>query len=88
MQEEIFNLVAFTSTHSAIKAEKELIIEGISVKIIPVPREITAGCGLSIRFNLEDLDKVRKKLADNGIETYGYYRVKKTGLTKEIRSIF
>lgn len=88
MREEIFNLVAFSSTHCAIKSEKELILAGILVKIIPVPREITSGCGLSIKFGVEDLDIVKKILEENNIEIDGYYRVKKMGLNKEIKPIF
>lgn len=87
MNREIFNLVAFNSTHSAIRAEKELIASGISVRIIPVPREITANCGLAIKLNLEDLKVVREILANNNIEVSGYYYVKKIGLNKEVKPI-
>ncbi|MFU0824790.1 DUF3343 domain-containing protein [Clostridium sp.] len=88
MKEEVFALVAFSSTHSAIKAEKELTRHELDVKIIPVPREITAGCGLSIRFDLSDLKQVKKIIDDNNIETSGYYHIKKIGLNKEIKTIF
>lgn len=87
MNREIFNLVAFNSTHSAIRAEKELIASGISVRIIPVPREITANCGLSIKLNPEDLKVVREILANNNIEVSGHYYVKKIGLNKEVKPI-
>ncbi|KYH29317.1 MULTISPECIES: DUF3343 domain-containing protein [Clostridium] len=87
MKEEVFALVAFSSTHSAIKAEKELMRHELNVRIIPVPREITAGCGLSIRFDLNDLERVKKIIDDNNIETSGYYHIKKVGLSKEIKSI-
>lgn len=87
MNDEIFNLVTFESTHSAIKAEKTLKKEGLKVKIIPVPTEISAGCGLSIRFNEEDLDKVKKIIKESVIEVSGYYSVKKNGFKKEIKQI-
>lgn len=87
MKSEVFNLLAFNSTHSAIRAEKELIASGISVRIIPVPREITANCGISIKVNLGDLKIAREILANNNIEVSGYYYVKKIGLNKEIKAI-
>lgn len=87
MNTEIFNLATFNSTHSAIRAEKELITAGINIKIIPVPTEITASCGLSIKMSLEDLEKAKKVLSDNNIEVSGYYYVKKLGLKKDITLI-
>lgn len=87
MNIEIFNLITFDSTHSAIRAEKELLSAGIKVKVIPVPTEITSGCGLSIKINLDDLNEARKILFKDKIQVSGYYHVKKTGLIKEIRAI-
>ncbi|WP_010237965.1 DUF3343 domain-containing protein [Clostridium arbusti] len=84
MNTEIFNLITFDSTHSAIRAEKELLNEGLKVKVIPVPTEITASCGLSIRIALKDLEKAKKILKDNNIEVSGYYYVEKLGLKKYI----
>lgn len=87
MNREVFNLVTFNSTHSAIRAERELLNEGLKVKVIPVPTEITASCGLSIRMDLEDLEKVKKVLKDNDIEVSGYYYVEKLGFKKSISTI-
>lgn len=87
MNVEIFNLITFDSTHSAIRAEKELLSMGIKVKVIPVPTEITSGCGLSIKISLDDLCKARKILLKEKIQVSGYYHIKKTGLIKEISAI-
>lgn len=87
MNDEIFSLVTFESTHSAIKAEKTLEKEGLKIKIITVPTEISAGCGLSIRFNEEDLDKVKEIIKESAIEVSGYYSVKKNGFKKHIKQI-
>lgn len=88
MNTEIFNLVTFDSTHNAIKAEEKLISSGIKVKIIPVPTEITSGCGLSIKISLNDFDESQKVLIENNIEVSGYYCIKKQGLSKEVKAIF
>lgn len=84
---EKFDLVAFDSTHSAIRAEKELVSKGVKVKIIPVPREVTANCGISIKISMEDLILVKEILEDKNIETSGYYNVEKIGLNKKVKVI-
>lgn len=84
MNSEVFNLVVFNCTHAAIKAEKELLLAEIKVRIIPVPRQITADCGISIKVNTADLDLVKKVIEDKNIQVSGYYYIKKAGLNKEI----
>lgn len=72
-------VVSFNSTHHAIKSEKRLKEEGIELKMIPTPREITASCGLSIKFDKVDIDKIRqtmKYLCENeDISINGIFRV-------------
>lgn len=76
------NVITFRSTHHAIKTEKELKKEGINIKVIPTPREITSSCGLSIRFNDEDKDKVlsiiNDMITDEGMFLKGIYKIKRT----------
>jgi len=52
-----FYIIAFSSTHAAIKAEKKLK-DKFKVDIIPTPREISASCGISIKFGAEDFDSI------------------------------
>ncbi len=87
MNEEIFNLIAFNSTSNAIRAEKELKLNDIEVKVLPVPREITASCGLSIRLKTEDLEKAMSTLKEENIDVAGYYNVSKIGLNRNIEKI-
>ncbi|QLY80436.1 DUF3343 domain-containing protein [Clostridium intestinale] len=87
MNEEIFNLIAFNSTSNAIRAEKELKLNDIEVKVLPVPREITASCGLSIKIEAEDLDKSVFVLKEGNIDVAGYYNVSKIGLNRNIEKI-
>lgn len=53
-------VIAFDSTHHAINAEKILKGKNLDIRMIPTPREVSASCGLSIKFNDEDLEKVIK----------------------------
>lgn len=72
-------VISFNSTHHAIKSEKRLKEEGIDLRMIPTPREITASCGLSIKFQKDDIDKVKnimKNLVEGeDISIKGIFRV-------------
>lgn len=60
-------IVAFDSTHDAIKAETVSGRAGIAARLIPIPPEVSAGCGLALRAAPEDLEKVRELLRDEEV---------------------
>lgn len=41
-----------------MRAEKLLIKEGFSVKLIPTLREFSSDCGIALRFDWSEQDKV------------------------------
>jgi hypothetical protein len=62
MAQSGFYILSFASTHHAIAAEGSLKGRGINVEIVPTPRDITASCGLSIRFDVGQLEQVKKEI--------------------------
>ena len=48
-----YYILAFDTTTDAMQAEK-LLKDKFNIAIMPVPREISSGCGLSIRFQEPD----------------------------------
>lgn len=84
---EEFNLISFESTHMAIKSEKLLKDVNLDIRIIPVPREITSSCGLSLRINPINYKEAKEILDKNHIVFSGCYLIKKIGLKKEILDI-
>lgn len=86
MRSEVFGLLALESTNVVMKLEKELTELGYKLRVIPVPKEVTANCGLSIKFDLEDLDGIKTYTGENHIRCE-YYRIKKEGLKKEVEEI-
>ena len=48
-----YYILAFDTTTDAMQAEK-LLKDKFHIAIMPVPREISSGCGLSIRFQEPD----------------------------------
>lgn len=82
---EEYYLLTFENTHKAISCEKVLQNQGFPVRIIPVPTELSAGCGLSVRFDGENYSLVSKALKT--IAYTSLYRVKRTGFEKALTKI-
>jgi len=80
-------LITFPTTHSALHAEKVLQEAKASFLIVPTPREISSGCGLSVRIFGEDLDIVLRLLSSAGILATEYFRVESQGVKNVITSI-
>ncbi|WP_405105750.1 DUF3343 domain-containing protein [Paenibacillus sp. FSL K6-1217] len=71
MEEEL--LIAFDSTQQALRAEMLLEYAEIEIDIFPTPKEITAGCAMSIQFNRSALEEVRVIVSEQSIEIRGIY---------------
>jgi len=61
-------VVLFHTTTSALRAEKILQKAGLTVKLIPTPRELSSDCGMALRFELSDRADVEQRLASAGVE--------------------
>lgn len=86
MKSERFLLLASDSTHFVMKLEKYLQNSEICCRIIPLPSEISAGCGLSVRVELEDQEKVDNVLLQENVQVDRYI-VEKIGFKKKIEKI-
>ncbi|AFS79849.1 hypothetical protein DUF3343 [Gottschalkia acidurici 9a] len=75
--EEKFFVISFNSTHHAIKGEKLFKEHNLNIKMMPTPREITASCGLSIRFEEEDLQEVQSTIDNSDLSIKGIYEMKR-----------
>jgi hypothetical protein len=69
-------LIAFDSTQQALRAEMLLEYADIEIDLFPTPKEITAGCALSIAFHEADLERVRSIIAAEAVEIKGIYLYK------------
>lgn len=59
-------ILIFHSIHRVMKAEKVLKKSGLDVRLMPVPRQLSSDCGLSLAFRLADQDAVMRVLEENG----------------------
>ena len=60
-------VVTFQTTTQAMAAEKFCLERGLPGRIIPVPREITAGCGLSWKAAPEDREALTAAFTAGGL---------------------
>ncbi len=61
MKEQTFYIIAFDSTHEAIRMER-MLKQVMDVTMIPTPRELTVSCGLSIKLTEEQVEHVKASL--------------------------
>ena len=61
-QEISYGVVLFQSISGALRAEKLLKREGITYKLIPVPRHLSSDCGVCVRFLIHNESQVRETL--------------------------
>ncbi|HHW91907.1 MAG TPA: DUF3343 domain-containing protein [Firmicutes bacterium] len=66
-------LLTFASTHAALRSEKVLRQEQVPFLLVPIPREISAGCGLVLRVRCNQVQKVQEILAAIGVTPGGVY---------------
>jgi len=71
---ESFCLMTFYSTHHALKAEKVLKNNGLKVELIPVPREFSSNCGISLSLLWTDKDVAVVLLTNNGVQIEKIHR--------------
>ena len=75
---DIYGIAAFRSRQQVLKYEEILARSGIAAQVVSTPREIAAGCGLSLRFALSDLQRVQSVLArSHPVNLIGLYRMER-----------
>ena len=65
---ELKLVVTFHTTSEAMKMEKACKADGVPGRLIPVPRTISAGCGLAWCTGLEDRTLIKEVLNKVGIK--------------------
>ena len=67
-KKELKLVVTFHTTADAMAMEKACKEQEVPGRIIPVPREISAGCGLSWCAGLSDREQIMAMMKKTGIE--------------------
>lgn len=69
------SVVLFHSASHAIRAEKVLQQAGIPNKMIPTPRQLSSNCGMALRFDRADTERVAHTLAESNVPTNGIHEI-------------
>ena len=83
MAKEVYHLLVFNSTHHALQAEDRLKAEGYSIQVVPVPPEISADCGIAVKFSRVEKE-ISSLLGEAELDFAGLYKIVKEGLEKRI----
>ncbi|MHB1392970.1 MAG: DUF3343 domain-containing protein [Clostridia bacterium] len=70
-----YYIAVFDSTHYALHFEKIIRAGGFAINIMPVPREITASCGISAKLEVDEFDKIKELAVKENLKVAGYYHV-------------
>lgn len=68
LPKKMYTVVTFHTTTDAMHMENVGKSCGLLGRLIPVPRAISAGCGLSWREPVDNKDELLKVLKDNSVE--------------------
>ena len=69
------SVALFYSLSGALRAEKVLKEEGITVKPIPVPRHLSSECGICLRFDSQDEERIKRVLGEKQLDIQGIHAV-------------
>lgn len=70
-----YYIAVFDSTHYALQFEKVIKNGGFRISIMPVPREITASCGISAKLEADEIDRIKELASGENLKVAGYYHV-------------
>ena len=74
--QDIYGIAAFRSRQQVLRFEDALRREGVQTNVVTTPRAVALGCGLSVRFGLQDAARVQSVLKrENPGNLIGVYRV-------------
>ena len=79
-----YYLLTFESTHAAISTEK--LLKPAEVTIMPVPRFISASCGISVRIRPDKRERAEEIFREGSRLTpdeYAYYHIVRGGASGE-----
>lgn len=77
---DVYGIAAFRSRQQVLRFEDALHREGVAASVMTTPRAVALGCGLSVRFRIENAERVRAVLRrENPGNLIGLYRVEQSG---------
>ena len=74
-EKKLWLVITFHTTAAAIAMEKLCRAKGLPGRLIPVPRELTADCGMAWRAEIDRRAALEALAAGEGLEVEGFYEL-------------
>lgn len=68
IEKKLCLVISFNRTIDAMAFEEYCLKNGVSGRLIPLPKEISAGCGLAWKCEVSKADEIKKVLSDLKME--------------------
>lgn len=75
MNRKHYGVITFPTSQAAAAAEAQVKAAGYECRLIPMPEQISAGCGLVLQVSVEQTLDIQKQLIDHQISLEGSYEV-------------
>ncbi len=70
-----YGVILFHTSSAAMRAEAVLLRAKVAVKLIPTPREFSSDCGISLRFDWSQKERIGILLGESRVETADIHRL-------------
>ena len=74
-EKRLYLVITFHTTSAAMAMESLCAQKGLPGRLIPVPREITAGCGMAFRAEIEQEQSLLDAAKAADIQVDGVYKL-------------
>ncbi|SEL26667.1 Protein of unknown function [Carnobacterium iners] len=71
-----YGILVFESSSAASQAEIKMTEKNWSCRLIPIPEQLSAGCGLVLQLSVGDLKEIKTFITKEAISCDGIYEVK------------
>ncbi|KYH34106.1 hypothetical protein CLTEP_19510 [Clostridium tepidiprofundi DSM 19306] len=76
-----YYIITFINTYEAMKAEKEIINNNINAIVMPTPTYITKSCGISLKIEVDDYEKLSKLIDEKSFSFKNIYLKEEEGFS-------
>lgn len=67
MRQPVYGVVLFPSVSHCMRGESLLQAAGVRCKLIPIPRELSSDCGVALRFEWPDRERIEALFREAGL---------------------
>lgn len=74
-----YYIVTFVASEGLATGRRALVNEGLNVDTVPLPKMVSAGYNVAIRFDPKDYDTVKRVLRESGAPFMDFFEVEQVG---------